>query len=302
MVKGGCGRGRPAGGWLGHARLRIIDLSAAAHQPMCPMNGASSLTYNGEIYNFRELRARARGARATGSARRGDTEVVLRAYEEWGDGFVERLDGMFALAIWDARDADGCCSRAIARQEAALLLARRRAARLRLGDQGVLVTAPWVDAPSSTRAARRVPDLRLRAAPAHALRRHRAGPARLRAGLRRRRRRATPRTYWDAAAGADARRARSTRAARATSATRLRAAVERRLGRRRPARRVALRAGSTPRSSSASWHGRDGRCTRSASGSPTTPRSTSASYARAGRRPLRHRAHRVRGARRRGRR
>jgi asparagine synthase (glutamine-hydrolysing) len=89
-------------GWLGHRRLRIIDLSAAAAQPMCSDDGSVALTYNGEIYNFRRLRSEleAKGHRLRSS---GDTEVVLRAYLEWGDRVVERLDGMFALAIWDAR-------------------------------------------------------------------------------------------------------------------------------------------------------------------------------------------------------
>ena len=86
-------------GWFGHRRLKILDLSEAAHQPMTGVRGAV-LTYNGEIYNFRELRRELSGL---GHAFRssGDTEVVLRAYEQWGEAFVERLDGMFALALWD---------------------------------------------------------------------------------------------------------------------------------------------------------------------------------------------------------
>jgi asparagine synthase (glutamine-hydrolysing) len=90
-------------GWFGHRRLRIIDLSEAAHQPMMSADGKIALTYNGEVYNFRDLRAElsSRGHRFVSS---GDTEVVLRAYEEWGDACVARLDGMFALAIWDGRD------------------------------------------------------------------------------------------------------------------------------------------------------------------------------------------------------
>jgi asparagine synthase (glutamine-hydrolysing) len=89
-------------GWLGHRRLRILDLSAAAAQPMLSDDGSVALTYNGEIYNFRRLRAEleVKGHRFRSS---GDTEVVLRAYVEWGDRFLERLDGMFALALWDAR-------------------------------------------------------------------------------------------------------------------------------------------------------------------------------------------------------
>jgi asparagine synthase (glutamine-hydrolysing) len=91
-------------GWLGHRRLKIIDLTPAAHQPMANDDGSVVLGYNGEIYNFRELRREleGRGFRFRSS---GDTEVVLRAYEAFGDDFVRRLDGMFAVALWDARRA-----------------------------------------------------------------------------------------------------------------------------------------------------------------------------------------------------
>jgi asparagine synthase (glutamine-hydrolysing) len=94
--------GRSVRGWLGHRRLKVIDVTESAHQPMVGADGAVALTYNGEVYNFRALRREleTRGHRFRSS---GDTEVVLRAYEEWGDRFVERLDGMFAIAIWDAR-------------------------------------------------------------------------------------------------------------------------------------------------------------------------------------------------------
>jgi asparagine synthase (glutamine-hydrolysing) len=95
-------RGRPLEGWFGHRRLRILDLTAAAEQPMATEDGSIALTFNGEIYNYRELRKAlaASGHRFRSS---GDTEVVLRAYVEWGDNFVDRIDGMFALAIWDSR-------------------------------------------------------------------------------------------------------------------------------------------------------------------------------------------------------
>jgi asparagine synthase (glutamine-hydrolysing) len=89
-------------GWLGHQRLKVIDVSDSAHQPMVGAGGEVALTYNGEVYNFRELR-RELESRGHRFASPGDTEVVLRAYEEWGEAFVERLDGMFALAVWDAR-------------------------------------------------------------------------------------------------------------------------------------------------------------------------------------------------------
>jgi asparagine synthase (glutamine-hydrolysing) len=92
--------GRGAG-WFGHRRLRIIDLTEAADQPMASPDGRLLLTFNGEIYNFRELRRRLMhaGRRFRSS---GDTEVVLGAYERWGPACVERLDGMFAFALWDA--------------------------------------------------------------------------------------------------------------------------------------------------------------------------------------------------------
>jgi asparagine synthase (glutamine-hydrolysing) len=89
---------------LGHRRLSIIDLSAASHQPMTDASTGVALAYNGELYNFRDLR---RELVALGHAfhSSGDTEVVLRAYLQWGTGALERMAGMFALAIWDPRTA-----------------------------------------------------------------------------------------------------------------------------------------------------------------------------------------------------
>jgi len=94
--------GAPWNLFLGHRRLSIIDLTAAAHQPMSDATESLWLVYNGEIYNFRELR---RELEALGHefTTRGDTEVVLHAYEEWGIGCVERFNGMFAFALWDNR-------------------------------------------------------------------------------------------------------------------------------------------------------------------------------------------------------
>jgi asparagine synthase (glutamine-hydrolysing) len=83
---------------LGHTRLAIIDLSAAGRQPMRTADGEQAITYNGEIYNFREVAAELRDVEWHS---RTDTEVVLRAYAKWGPDCVERLRGMFAFAIWD---------------------------------------------------------------------------------------------------------------------------------------------------------------------------------------------------------
>ena len=94
--------GAPWNLFLGHRRLSIIDLTAAAHQPMSDATESLWLVYNGEVYNFRELR---RELEALGHefTTRGDTEVVLHAYEEWGIDCVERFNGMFAFALWDNR-------------------------------------------------------------------------------------------------------------------------------------------------------------------------------------------------------
>lgn len=88
-------------GWLGHRRLKVLDVTAAAHQPMITGRG-DALVFNGEIYNFAELR-RELLAHGHAFASSGDTEVVLRAFEQWGTDAIPRLDGMFALGIWDAR-------------------------------------------------------------------------------------------------------------------------------------------------------------------------------------------------------
>lgn len=88
---------------LGHRRLSIIDLSAAGHQPMTNRAGHLTIVYNGELYNFRELRAE---LEQKGYAFRStsDTEVLLCAYEAWGARCLNKLIGMFAFAIWDAKN------------------------------------------------------------------------------------------------------------------------------------------------------------------------------------------------------
>lgn len=86
--------------WLGHTRLAIVDLSDAGRQPMRNEDGRIWSVCNGEIYNFLTLRRELEG-RGHVFASSCDSEVVVHAYEEWGEGFVERLEGMFALGVWD---------------------------------------------------------------------------------------------------------------------------------------------------------------------------------------------------------
>jgi len=93
-----------------HARLSIIDLSPAGHQPMSTPDGRFTITYNGEIYNFRELR-RALEQRGVVFATRTDTEVILRAYEADGVNCFAQFRGMFALALWDERERTGVVAR-----------------------------------------------------------------------------------------------------------------------------------------------------------------------------------------------
>ena len=97
---------------LGHRRLAIIDLSPAGHQPMATRDGRYVISYNGEIYNFNELRIE---LEALGHQfhSRSDTEVLLEGYAHWGIKVLDRLNGMFAFAIWD-------------RVERTLLIARDR--------------------------------------------------------------------------------------------------------------------------------------------------------------------------------
>jgi asparagine synthase (glutamine-hydrolysing) len=86
---------------LGHARLAIIDLSKTGEQPMTNEDGSLHLVVNGEIYNYRQLRGDLQ-ARGHSLRSHSDSEVVLHLYEEYGEQCVQWLDGMFALALWDA--------------------------------------------------------------------------------------------------------------------------------------------------------------------------------------------------------
>ena len=84
---------------LGHTRLSILDLSPLGHQPMVSADGAWIMIFNGEIYNFREIRSslEAIGHRFLGT---GDSEVILAAFSQWGPTAVQRFIGMFAIALW----------------------------------------------------------------------------------------------------------------------------------------------------------------------------------------------------------
>jgi asparagine synthase (glutamine-hydrolysing) len=92
---------REQGVALAHNRLSIIDLSSAGHQPMPNEDGSLQLTFNGEIYNFADLRAEL-VAHGHVFRSRTDSEVLVHGYEQWGEGVLDRLCGMFAFAIWDS--------------------------------------------------------------------------------------------------------------------------------------------------------------------------------------------------------
>src|ERR1017187_1114321 len=89
--------------WLGHKRLSILDLSPRGHQPMADPLQRYWIVFNGEIYNYRELRGQLRQHGCVFDSD-CDTEVILRAYEVWGEDCLDRLNGMFAFAIWDERE------------------------------------------------------------------------------------------------------------------------------------------------------------------------------------------------------
>ena len=90
---------------LGHRRLAIIDLSSAGHQPMVTEDKKYAITYNGEIYNFKELRAEL-GKLGYRFRSRTDSEVALYSYVQWGTECLSRFNGMFAFAIWDRKKAE----------------------------------------------------------------------------------------------------------------------------------------------------------------------------------------------------
>lgn len=89
--------------FLGHRRLSILDLSENGKQPMAYANGRYQITFNGEIYNFIELRAELR-ALGNNFKSDSDTEVILAAFLEWGENCLNKFNGMWALAIWDEQE------------------------------------------------------------------------------------------------------------------------------------------------------------------------------------------------------
>ena len=88
---------------LGHRRLSIIDLSENAHQPMANEDETVWITYNGEVYNFRELRSDLI-AQGHVFCSNSDTEVIVHGYEQYGEKIFNKLNGMFAFGLWDNRN------------------------------------------------------------------------------------------------------------------------------------------------------------------------------------------------------
>jgi len=95
-----CGVWTSENAGLGHRRLSVIDLSPSGRQPMVSQNGRFVIVFNGEIYNFRDLRTQLDEGNRQWQGQ-SDTEVILAAYAKWGIGCIERFHGMFSFAIWD---------------------------------------------------------------------------------------------------------------------------------------------------------------------------------------------------------
>ncbi len=143
------GGARPYRVALGHRRLSILDLSMAGHQPMSDRNHQVWITYNGELYNYLELRKELAG-KGYAFVSNTDTEVLLSMYQEYGPSCLDRLNGMFAFAIWDdrtktlllARDRYGIKPLYYAHADQTLVFASEVKAILGLGNMPRAVHAP----------------------------------------------------------------------------------------------------------------------------------------------------------------
>ena len=118
---------------LGHKRLRIIDLTTGA-QPLSNEDNTVWVIYNGEIYNYQELR---QFLIAKGHQLRTvcDTEVIVHLYEEFGEGLVSKLQGMFSFALWDQKEGLSDAGARPRWNQAIVLLQNKGCSSLRLGDQ-----------------------------------------------------------------------------------------------------------------------------------------------------------------------
>jgi len=122
---------------LAHRRLSILDLTAAGHQPMSSTDGRFWIVFNGEIYNFVELK-RYLVAKGYSFRSRTDTEVLLNLFIEEGKESLHKLNGMFAFAVWDSKDKKTFrCSRQ-AGCETALLVSRRAHLAFCLRDESAI--------------------------------------------------------------------------------------------------------------------------------------------------------------------
>ena len=127
-----------AGVALGHKRLSIIDLSPGGHQPMVNPDNGDVLVFNGEIYNFRELRTELEG-HGVRFRSQSDSEVLLMAFQQWGADCTQHIRGMFAFAVWRARETSSVSlPRSDGHEATLLLVSALRRIGVRLRDQGIL--------------------------------------------------------------------------------------------------------------------------------------------------------------------
>jgi asparagine synthase (glutamine-hydrolysing) len=128
---------------LGQRRLAIIDLSPGGHQPMLADDGKTVITFNGEIYNYLELKQEleSKGVRFRSQS---DTEVLLKGYEVWGGNVLDKLVGMFAFVLWDERKQQLFCARDRA-GEKPLYYAQGERGFAFASELQALAVLPWVD-------------------------------------------------------------------------------------------------------------------------------------------------------------